>query len=128
MQEGTNGTTGGRYEKRSEDYDTISQGGFFGADLRVTIAADSEDIRDDEQIEVTWGKNLKEGKKTIKGIQYLSISGANGYDVTSKSFSHKMFEGGAGATLGGDDSESDSAKTVFMAIGALGAAFAALTI
>ena len=43
--------------------------------------------------------------------------------VKSVNFSHQMFENGAGS-----ENEEDSAKTVFMAVGALGAAFAALAI
>ena len=36
--------TGGRYQKVSEDYDTISQGGWFGQVLKATVEADSEEI------------------------------------------------------------------------------------
>jgi len=115
-----------RYEKVSEDYDAITQGGWADKVMKVTVRMDKEDIRDDEAAEVAWAKSLKEGGLTLKGKQYLKVS----TKVASKEFSYVMFQpaaaGGDGAGAGGDG-EADSAKTLFMAVGALGAAFAALT-
>ena len=117
--------TGGRYQKVSEDYDTISQGGWFDKVLKVTIEADSEEIDPAEASQVAWAKSIKEGGLTLKGIQYMQVrtEGEKNFNE-NKEFSHVL----AAQSAGGDaDNEEDSAKTVFMAVGALASAFAALT-
>ena len=43
-QETAASNAGGRYQKVSEDYDTITQGGWFGKELKVTVEADAEEI------------------------------------------------------------------------------------
>ena len=124
-QEDSVSNTGGRYQKVSEDYDTISQGGWFDKVLKVTIEADSEEIDPAEASQVAWAKSIKEGGLTLKGIQYMQVrtEGEKNFNE-NKEFSHVL----AAQSAGGDaDNEEDSAKTVFMAVGALASAFAALT-
>jgi len=122
-QEDAVSNTGGRYQKVSEDYDSISQGGWFEKVLKVTIRADSEEIDPAEATQVAWAKSIKEGGLTVKGIQYMQVrtEGEVNFNV-NKEFSHVLAVQSAGG-----DSEEDSAKTVFMAVGALASAFAALT-
>lgn len=72
---------------------------------------------------MAWAKSIKEGGLTVKGIQYMQVrtEGEVNFNV-NKEFSHVLAVQSAGG-----DSEEDSAKTVFMAVGALASAFAALT-
>ena len=70
--------------------------------MSVTVEVESEDIRDDEAVGMTWAKSLKEGGITLNGKQFLQVNSGDFAASRTKEFSYVMFKP---AGEGGDSEE-----------------------